>query len=133
MSTTARRERFLGALLALGGELFDLLEQSADRDPTHPEVATGKSNPYGSKTLFLQAASRGDFPTFQVGRAIGALWPDVLAGMKAQPIKAQCRKKPTAPASVLSAPVDLDAARRDRHRRMTEPRPVRGPKKDAAA
>ena len=44
---------------------------------TTPRYATGRDNPIGSARAFLDAARRGDFPTFRRGRCVAALWADV--------------------------------------------------------
>jgi len=42
-----------------------------------PRYATARENPMGSSRAFLDAARRGDFPTFRRGRCVAALWADV--------------------------------------------------------
>lgn len=108
------RARFLDAWAALGEVALEALAAQVPRQggPT-TDVATGRNNPYRSKTLFLQAAARGDFPTFAVGRAVGALWPDVVQAMKARPLPVRRKKvAPPGPAAVDDARArDLEVLR----------------------
>jgi hypothetical protein len=63
--------------------LIDVLaERVADKMATRigassPRYATARENPIGSARAFLDAARRGDFPTFRRGRCVAALWTDV--------------------------------------------------------
>ena len=63
--------------------LIDVLaERVADKmaarmGASSPRYATARSNPIGSPRGFLDAARRGDFPTFRRGRCVAALWAEV--------------------------------------------------------
>lgn len=69
-------EQLLGALIEALAER--VAEKMAARLPAStPRYATAKENPIGSARAFLDAARRGDFPTFRRGRSVAALWSDV--------------------------------------------------------
>ena len=62
-------------LEALADRLADKL--AARAAPPAPRYAIARENPIGSARAFLDAARRGDFPTFKRGRTVAALWADV--------------------------------------------------------
>jgi hypothetical protein len=50
--------------------------------PSHPEWADKTCNPFGTERAFLEAARRGDFPSFRRARRITARWADVSAAIE---------------------------------------------------
>lgn len=74
-----------------------------------PEHATAKSNPLGSERAFLDAARKGTFPTFKLGREIAARWADVQAYAERRTIT---RSTLAEAPPIESAPTDPDEARR---------------------
>lgn len=68
-----------------------------------PRYATARDNPLRSPRAFLDAARRGDFPTFKLGRCVAALWSDVERHVEG-------RKRPK-----KADPADDDRALLQRH------------------
>jgi hypothetical protein len=64
---------------ALLDELADrLVEKLAKRERgATPRFADARNNPLASSRAFLDAARRGDFPSFKRGREVVARWADV--------------------------------------------------------
>lgn len=78
MSTTGpiSADHLLDSLIdALAERVAD--KMAARMGATNPRYATARNNPIGSPRAFLDAARRGDFPTFRRGRCVAALWADV--------------------------------------------------------
>jgi hypothetical protein len=74
----------LGALL---DAVADLLAAKVAERLSVPATryADGKANPLGSRRAFLDAARRGDFPSFKRGREVVARWEDVVAYIESRP------------------------------------------------
>lgn len=67
-------------MVALADRLAPLL--AARLDANRPHYADRARNPYGSPRAFLDAARRGEFPTFMRARRVTALWADVEAAIE---------------------------------------------------
>ena len=61
-----------------------------------PRYADVKNNPFGSGRAFLDAARRGDFPTFTRARKVTALWVDVETAIEARRRPVQAKEDDTA-------------------------------------
>ena len=60
------------------------------------------SNPYGSGRAFLDAARRGDFPTFRRARKVTARWEEVETALE--------KRRPARAQACLPGPIDPDRA-----------------------
>jgi len=79
-------DHLLNALLEV------LAERVADKiaarmGASAPRYATARDNPIGSARAFLDAARRGDFPTFRRGRCVAALWSEVERHVESRKVK----------------------------------------------
>lgn len=102
------REEILAAFGVLGRLAAYLVESSASTaTPATPRYATAKHNPLGSERGFKAACASGAFPTFKLGRQIGARWEDVERYVEgtAQPVR---QAEPSAETDVDRA--ELEAA-----------------------
>lgn len=81
-------------------ELERLAELVADRlaAKAPPKYADKDRNPYGSERAFLDAARRGEFPTFRVVRRVTAMWAEVEAALERN--RKTARERKTAESSV---------------------------------
>lgn len=57
--------------------------------------ATAKNNPLESRRGFLDAAARGDFPSFKRSRSVVALWQDVETFIESRPRTSSVRAEET--------------------------------------
>ncbi len=74
------------------------------KQPSHPEWANSRHNPYGSLRAFQDAARRREFKTFRVNRVITAKWTDVTAAIEA----AAKRRDPGAPPASEASSINID-------------------------
>jgi hypothetical protein len=94
--------------VCLEGLLDELADRIADRLAVRisqgaQRYADKDANPYGSARAFLDAARRGDFPTFKRARKVTAKWGDVEAAIES-------RRCPVRAVVASPDPDDLDRA-----------------------
>lgn len=73
-----------------------------------PHYADGESNPFGSRSAFMAAASRSDFATFKRCKRVTALWSDVERSIESRVCPVRKPKDITADADPDRA--ELEAA-----------------------
>jgi hypothetical protein len=89
-----------GSLAQLIGPLLEQLadlvaEKVAQRaGNASPKYATAKQNPLGNERSFLDAARRGDFPSFKRSREVAALWSDVEQWIEQRKRPVRQKKRP---------------------------------------